>query len=362
MKLWSILFVITGMVIFSMNPNASFAQNTDDLANTQWELVSLGGEEILEGSIITLEFSAENSVSGSAGCNGYGSDYSIDGTTITFNAVFSTRRFCDGLMQQESAYIAALESATQYTLTDGQLVITYGEGDELVFQPAATLVSSAWQLVAFDDEPVVEGSIVTLSFGEDQRAFGSGGCNGYGGDYNFNDNAISFGMLVSTMMACLEDGITEQETAFFAALSEATHYEISREALIIFYGDGKRLVFEPAITLTDTTWALSVFDGTDPVADTTITLTFDGEGNAYGSSGCNSYSGSYEVDGETLEFGMMMGTLMACLQEGVMEQEQAYLQALGAVERYLIERNQLTLMTEDGKRLTFIPVVTDEEA
>jgi len=55
--------------------------------------------------------------------------------SLSFGAVVSSRMACEGLMEQESAYFAALQSATDYTIVDGQLIVTYGSGEQLVFAP-----------------------------------------------------------------------------------------------------------------------------------------------------------------------------------------------------------------------------------
>lgn len=54
------------------------------------------------------------------------------------SALFSTRRACleDGLMAQEQAFLTALESATTYALGLDQLIIVYGDGQQLVFIPS----------------------------------------------------------------------------------------------------------------------------------------------------------------------------------------------------------------------------------
>ena len=65
-----------------------------------------------------------------------------------------------------------------------------------------------------------------------------------------------------------------------------------------------------------------------------------------GSTGCNQFSGSYELDGDTLRFDPLAGTMKACL-EG-MDQERAFLAALGEVAHWRIEGQHLELLDEDG--------------
>jgi heat shock protein HslJ len=99
-------------------------------------------------------------------------------------------------------------------------------------------------------------------------------------------------------------------------------------------------------TLVGATWVLT---GTLP--DTRITAQFDG-GTISGSSGCNTYSGTYastRAAGPTnnITVGELITTQMAC-EEAVMNQEQAYLAALSLAQSYTIQGNTLTIQYAGG--------------
>ncbi len=88
--------------------------------------------------------------------------------------------------------------------------------------------------------------------------------------------------------------------------------------------------------------------------DTNVTLTFDHQGQAGGNAGCNTFGGSYEAKQGQLTFGQLVSTLMACTGNAVMQQEQAYLAALGKAASYEISGDQLVITTAGGSaRLTF---------
>lgn len=221
-------------------------------ANSEWLLLSFGaaGEEtpVVEGTVITLEFGADNRVSGSGGCNTYSSSYVDEGGTLAFSPIVSTKRACaqSGATQQEQTYFAALQSATRYELSGNQLIVHYGDSQQLLFERINVLNNSQWQLASIGGTPVIAGSAITLEFGENNQVGGSGGCNTYGGSYTMEDDTITFSDIFSTLMACLEGGIMEQEQVYFAALNSATRYEISSDQLIIEYDDGQQLVFTSA--------------------------------------------------------------------------------------------------------------------
>jgi heat shock protein HslJ len=110
--------------------------------------------------------------------------------------------------------------------------------------------------------------------------------------------------------------------------------------------------------LANTSWKLeSLGDPGAPTAalpDAAVTLTFDGAKEAIGgNSGCNSYGGTYQVDGAKLTFGQIVGTLMACASQPVMQQESQYQQALAKVSQYTIDGDRLELTYDGTKVLRF---------
>ena len=75
-------------------------------------------------------------------------------------------------------------------------------------------------------------------------------------------------------------------------------------------------------------WTLTAINGNPPLKDSLITLSFQ-DGELGGSAGCNHYGGKYVIQDGRLKTEMISSTVMACMDpEGVMEQEQAYLNAL----------------------------------
>jgi heat shock protein HslJ len=109
------------------------AESSDVLDQTEWVLKSINGEELVEGSEITAVF-AEGNISGTSGCNRYGSSYEVSGTSLIFSIFISTRMACEeSLMNQEMVYLTAMEKVVSFTLDEGRLVIQTDEANELVF-------------------------------------------------------------------------------------------------------------------------------------------------------------------------------------------------------------------------------------
>jgi putative lipoprotein len=112
--------------------------------------------------------------------------------------------------------------------------------------PMDDLVGTQWTLVSYGppgaETPVIEGSEVTLAFQEDGQAGGSGGCNSYGGPYVVEGGVLSFGEVVSTLMACVDEQVMEQEQQYFQALQTAGQYKLVAGGLTIYYDNGQSVL------------------------------------------------------------------------------------------------------------------------
>ncbi len=106
-----------------------------------------------------------------------------------------------------------------------------------------SLADTQWQLVSFGppeaETPVIEGSTITLEFGPDGQATGSGGCNSYGGEYQVQDDTLSFSQIISTEMACANTSVMQREQQYYQALQTAGQFELADDQLTIQYNGGQ---------------------------------------------------------------------------------------------------------------------------
>ena len=84
---------------------------------------------------------------------------------------------------------------------------------------------------------------------------------------------------------------------------------------------------------------------------TEINAVFSADGSVSGSSGCNTYSGTYSVDAQNyLTIGPLSVTQQMCSEpEGIMDQEQAYLNLFQAASGYQISGTALQIFSNGGK-------------
>jgi heat shock protein HslJ len=218
---------------------------------------------------------------------------------------------------------------------------------------SAALPGTKWELTSLSGATPASGTSVTLFFGNDDKAGGDAGCNNYSGTYKVSGSSLTFGPMVSTMMAC-QPPIMDQEQAFLKALGATKSYEATADQLTLKDGSGNVLaVFAPykPASLAGTWQAIGINNGKQAVVSvlngTTVTAIFGADGSLSGNGGCNSYNSTYKVDGDKITIGAVAATRMACAQD-VMDQEQAYFTALANATTYSLSKNTLELRDATG--------------
>jgi heat shock protein HslJ/uncharacterized protein YraI len=111
------------------------------------------------------------------------------------------------------------------------------------------------------------------------------------------------------------------------------------------------IVSEPV--LTGTAWIMVSLNGQLPATEMPVTLSFGVDGSVAGFDGCNRYMSNFVENEDTLTFGPVAGTMMAC-DEPAMTQAAEYQQALAAVTNFTMSSRQLVLFASDEIVLTFI--------
>ncbi len=85
------------------------------------------------------------------------------------------------------------------------------------------------------------------------------------------------------------------------------------------------------------------------IQGTEITMAFGSNGRLTGSAGCNSYNGTYTVNGNRLTVSDVGSGMMMCTEpSGVMEQEQAFILALQYSSSFQVDGTQLRIENQSG--------------
>ena len=135
----------------------------------------------------------------------------------------------------------------------------------------------------------------------------------------------------------------------------AKHIALLALAIVVLLSLGACGLVGPSTSdpLEGTSWRLMTLGGSGLIPGTEITLAFEG-GQARGSSGCNTYGGSYEVDGDKITMTDLYMTEMACLDpEGVMDQELDYLELLRDAQAFQVDEGELVIEAAGDEVLIF---------
>jgi heat shock protein HslJ len=224
-------------------------------------------------------------------------------------------------------------------------------------QSPSDLEGSRWILVSHQDKAgqlvdALPDAPATAEFAGGKVA-GSASCNNYTASFEVSGENLKIGQAASTMMAC-DPAIMDQETAFLTHLQAAAQYAIDGGQLTLFDASGAAtLVFnveQPGSIVGS--WAMGSYNNgrggfQSALADTQVTAVFSEDGKLTGNAGCNTYSGSYTVDGDKLDIGPVITTKKACAPD-IMAQEAAYLRALEAATVFAIQANEMVLRDDKG--------------
>lgn len=216
------------------------------------------------------------------------------------------------------------------------------EGTEWVLDQRSSRVGSAGRT-----------AVVTAQFSSDGTLTGDGGCNRYNTTYTTAGSTMTVrGPIASTLMACAP-AVMRVEQTYLARLPKATSFAIDGRVLTIATSGGDPLVYralDADQALAGDWVVINYFRPgavVSPVAGSELTATFDA-GQISGNSGCNQFSGSYEVDGTKIAIGPLASTLRACADPAVDQQSTEYLAALELARTFTTAGGNLTLLRDDG--------------
>ena len=100
--------------------------------------------------------------------------------------------------------------------------------------PVNPLAGRNYNLIGLYNNPTLQGTTVTASFGTEGQLNGSGGCNNYNGRYTVESNRITVSDLTTTNVLCSEPpGVMEQESAYVTALRTVASFEFVTETVMI---------------------------------------------------------------------------------------------------------------------------------
>ena len=351
-----------------------------------WNLESLNGEPLVEGSSITL---SDDLASGHDGCNNYGMvsrrddqprfavlSTASDGTeaegTFSARVGFTERLGCgERLEEQADAYHAAIQQGERFRIKGNWLEISDGENQStLVFSRQPPLPGRQPNLAGTQWSMMGNTTPVTLAFLDDELAAIAGECFDFIVRYRITGRLFKLYGLHwwDYHQACIEGDSSN-------SLWGAEHYSVvgekDSEKLLIGTQLGETLTLGAHPTIAEDTgqgeWSLDYIVSLTSddigqqviwgvVPGSTVTLNIQ-EGLASGSAGCNSYQAPLAINEEAIDVGPVSKTAISCRHlenfNAVIGQESRFLTLLPKVTTGVTVADRLFLSTPTGIYLIF---------
>lgn len=220
------------------------------------------------------------------------------------------------------------------------------------------LYQGEWKLMELEEQLVPTASKAMLAFtaGGPNIVSGSTGCNRMNGSFEISgSHSIKFSPLATTKMACLDENANKLESLFLQTIPLIDRWVIDGDVLKLFIKEhlaAKLKAQKPASAeelKLNGEWELNyisgakiAFVGLFPNKKPTIIFNFPGE-EATGNGSCNGYSVKVKTDGNKINFGDALSTMMACEGNG----EPQYFKTLKTITSYGINGTSLTLIKDD---------------
>lgn len=263
----------------------------------EWVLEAFVADEVetaaAAGTSVTLRFSEDGRVSGSAGCNSYAGAFAVvDSAKVSIGHLASTEMAClsGGVMDQESRYLRSLAAAIAIELGGEALYLYCGDGgDHLRFAAAPDgvdddpqdghaapdstvtdstvtdsvrpapedLIQRLWQLRSFEyrndtgsfaDAVPVDVEITAVFSGAGQVK-GRAGCNEYFGRYEVGaEDGLTIHDVGLTEMFCQTPDLMAWEERYRNLLDDIDGYHVEGERLALSYGGGSGILHFVGVT------------------------------------------------------------------------------------------------------------------
>ena len=195
---------------------------------------------------------------------------------------------------------------------------------------------------------LVPGTRVTLTFKDDGSLGAGAGCNSMGGAYAIDGDRLTTGQMMTTEMGCAEP-LMKQDAWLSTFLSDVT-FTLEGDTLTLDDGTVTVTLLDQKVATPDqpiegTLWVVDGIVTGEAVSSVPTGVTASlriVDGQAEVRFGCNTGGGPVEVTPDTLTFGPMISTKMAC-EPDAMAMETTVAAVLQGTVPYSIDANTLTL-------------------
>jgi heat shock protein HslJ len=129
---WAIIFIVLAGCCVNRSPEVNRPVSLH-IEGPKWLLVAVNGVPAIppagEKKPFLMLDATRKVITGYAGCNNFSGDYKIDGASVKFGLLASTRMFCtEPQMSMETGLFKALEETRGWKIKDGSLLLLDDNG------------------------------------------------------------------------------------------------------------------------------------------------------------------------------------------------------------------------------------------
>jgi heat shock protein HslJ len=222
-----------------------------------WQLTEFvdtasGPEATPESPKQTLQFLPDGRVLVTAACNTGSGSYTLEGPSLSFGPIATTRMACPEL-DLETRFLEELGFVTSYVIdqegpSDELVLALMADGGFLRFTPLLTGVVWQWESFQSGDGTVVQpadSSRYWLEFFDDGSLQGRIDCNDAVGSYETDGSSLDL-LVGRTMLVCKEGSLGDE---FVGYLADASSYVIRDGKLAMSLpADAGIVTFNPVLT------------------------------------------------------------------------------------------------------------------
>jgi heat shock protein HslJ len=236
----------SALALGATGASAGSGETASPLEGQTWVLDQAASNlEVIKPQYVVTAVFDSGELSGSSGCNRYGTTYTVRGTRLQVSPnIHSTLIACNqDATNVESSYIARLPTARRFAVDGQRLTVqTSTRGADLIYRAlSARALRGDWIVTSYFRPgavvSVIQGTTITANFTRKQIS-GDAGCNSYSGRYETDATKIRIGPVAATQRACAEVALTQQESEYLAALDTVRTFGIDANGATFFRADG----------------------------------------------------------------------------------------------------------------------------
>ena len=104
----------------------------NQLKSQRFKVTQLGGEDFSDKEISFKIDRDKNNLTGNAGCNSFGTDFTINNDSISLGNTRVTRKYCEGKMETEHRFLRDLNQVATFLIDEDRLELNDKNGENLI--------------------------------------------------------------------------------------------------------------------------------------------------------------------------------------------------------------------------------------